>query len=108
MAIMALLFADNQAIITEDDNSTERAKYMLSRIAGNLKLKVPTQNKNLTFSEEKPSNRKDPKRMQSNGIHSFKYLGCNIGFLHINDSDEKQIFNVSVVPSKEYYWEKPE
>jgi hypothetical protein len=39
MAITTLLLADNQAIIIQVENSLERAMYMLSRIAGNLKLK---------------------------------------------------------------------
>lgn len=46
MAITTLLFANNQAIITKDENSLERAMYMLSRIAGNLKLKISAQKYN--------------------------------------------------------------
>lgn len=61
MAIMTLLLAGNQAIITKDENSLERAMYMLSRIAGNLKLKISAQNKILNFSKEKRDNRKEKK-----------------------------------------------
>jgi hypothetical protein len=54
MAVMTALFAHDQTVITEDENTLCRAFYVLSRISGNYNVRISTyKTKVLAFQGKK-------------------------------------------------------
>ncbi len=89
--IMTLLFADDQVMISDNEDTLQRALYELQMIIKEYNLEISIQKtKSMAFQGKYPNRCKLVVNSQNiEQVSSFKFLGCDLSYKGEIDADKK-------------------